>query len=284
MVRAFVMLAVLLGGCRNSSDKSSSDPPDDPPEAPARAVPETKPSARVPGLRLDDPAWIPPQVAAEFWTKGEAACGDGATLRGAAPPRGTAIWCELPDGTRHGGYVEWHATQPGGERIASIGQHERGQRNGVWISYHQSGKKKAEQTYKAGKLHGMQGTYWPGGERESDGWYREGVPNGTFTAYDGTGGSGGSTVVRDGTGTIALVHENGAKRLEYHLVEGKRDGVETTYAAAGHKLSETTYRVGERHGPFTRWSAAGQVIERGTYASDMKEGNWIEFDDDGAEK
>jgi antitoxin component YwqK of YwqJK toxin-antitoxin module len=272
MVRVLVVAALLLGACKGSSSKEREQDP--PAAAPVAAAPAT-----VPGLRLDDPAWIPPDVVRDFWTT-EAPCPEGAGLRGAPPPRGTAVWCETADGARHGGYAEWHAR---GAKLASIGLYERGERNGLWTSYYDTGKKQSEQTFKAGKPHGMQRTYWPTGDRESDGWYREGVPNGTFTAYDGSGGPSGSTVVQDGTGTIALVHPNGTKRIEYQLVSGKRSGLEKTFDEAGHALTETTYRAGERAGPFTRWNAAGQVVEKGEYQRDMKHGAWIQFGADGAE-
>lgn len=277
MIRTLVACASLLLACKGSSKQQEQEqaPAPAPVAVPASVAPV------VPGLHVADEAWVPSEPEKNFWTLGDRACPSGASLRGAAPPRGTAIWCELPDGTRHGAHAAWHERP--GTVLASVGGYERGEKNGLWILYYETGKKKAEQTYKAGALHGMQRTYWPNGNRESDGWYREGVPNGTFTAYDQLAGSAGSTMVENGTGTIALVHPNGTRRLEYHLVDGKRDGPEVTYDDAGRKLSETTYRAGARAGVAMRWDVAGQKREAGRYVGDMKHGVWIEYGADGSE-
>lgn len=273
MIRALVASLLVCVACKGSSEHR------DEPPAPLAVAPPLAPT--VPGLDLAEPPWIPPEPDNEFWSRGDDACSDGAALRGAAPPRGTAIWCELPDGTRDGGYAEWH---PGAAApLAALGLYARGEKHGLWLLRHSSGKKKAEQTYKDGKLHGMQRTYWPNGNRESDGWYRHGVPNGMFSAYDGGGGISGSTRVTDGTGTIALVHENGTKRIEYRLADGKRDGLEVTYDQGGRALTETTYRAGARQGVAIRRDEAGREREKGSYVDDMKDGVWIEYAADGTE-
>ncbi|HUH05986.1 MAG TPA: toxin-antitoxin system YwqK family antitoxin [Kofleriaceae bacterium] len=271
MIRTLIAYVSLLLACKGSSEQQERAP---------TPAPLTAPPA-VPGLHVGDEAWVPTEPEKDFWTLDDRACPTGAALRGAAPPRGTAIWCELPDGIRHGAHAAWHERP--GTTLASIGAYERGEQNGLWILYHETGKKKAEQTYKAGALHGMQRTYWPNGNRESDGWYRAGVPNGTFTAFDSLGDVAGSTMVENGTGTIALAHPNGTRRLEYRLVDGVRHGLEITFDEAGKKLSETSYEAGVRAGVAMRWDAAGRKREAGRYVGDMKHGVWIEYGEDGSE-
>jgi hypothetical protein len=44
-----------------------------------------------------------------FWRDPSSVCPAGARMRGSTPPDGTEIWCEKPDGTRHGQHIEWSA-------------------------------------------------------------------------------------------------------------------------------------------------------------------------------
>ncbi|MBL8942058.1 MAG: hypothetical protein JNK45_02870, partial [Myxococcales bacterium] len=72
------------------------------------------------------------------------ACPDGGTAKGAAPPAGSELWCELVEGgspVRHGRWTRWYdgSTQKWHEQ-----EYRRGKRHGRETSWFDNGKLSAE--------------------------------------------------------------------------------------------------------------------------------------------
>lgn len=65
-----------------------------------------------------------------------------------------AAWCQRPDGTRDGPYLEWHelVTHHDRPRRALEGQYENGREQGVWVQYYETGAVSRRETYLDGVL------------------------------------------------------------------------------------------------------------------------------------
>jgi formylglycine-generating enzyme required for sulfatase activity len=78
-------------------------------------------------------------------------CPANASLVGAGPPAGTAIWCARPDGVRHGTFRSWYAS--GSPRMK--GQYIDGMRDGDWTVWNIDGS--ARVGFRAGASPGVDG-------------------------------------------------------------------------------------------------------------------------------
>jgi hypothetical protein len=115
----------------------------------ARAAPGAAPRAEAgseggAGLLDRLRAWVP---AAPARGRPEAVaipdavvCEPGTRIAGARPPRGDAMWCERPDGLRHGWYLAWY---PDGG-LEEAGRYADGRRQGVWTRFWDSGGRRAQ--------------------------------------------------------------------------------------------------------------------------------------------
>ena len=81
-------------------------------------------------------------------------CPSGAKLRGKAPPRGTAQWCEASDlfgkMQKNGPFLTWHENG----RIRSMGYFVDGERHGDWKQWDESGRLLRQQSYRFGQAVG----------------------------------------------------------------------------------------------------------------------------------
>lgn len=83
-------------------------------------------------------------------------CPPGAKLRGAAPPRGKAQWCEAPDlfggMKKNGPFRRWYADGS----LRSTGEFLDGERHGRWQKWDEEGNLLGERTYRFGEVHSEQ--------------------------------------------------------------------------------------------------------------------------------
>jgi len=127
-----------------------------PTPAPSQATAEVQPSRPTEPVSSTAEATTPPRptpAPAPAEGSGRAAydgpissCPEGASLAGAAPPGGTALWCQLASGTKHGAFVRWFAT---GQR-AETGEYMNGKRNGRWVEYYQDGSERERTQWRRG--------------------------------------------------------------------------------------------------------------------------------------
>lgn len=100
-------------------------------------------------------------------------CGGGTRLRGARPPAGTALWCEREgSGRKHGWYLAWY---PDGS-LREAGRYEDGLREGVWTRFWDSGGRKVQVPFEAGREHGLLVTWDELGRKQREIAYRHGEP------------------------------------------------------------------------------------------------------------
>lgn len=93
-----------------------------------------------PGPPLSEPAKITDSTRA-------VSCGKGTELsRGTSFQTYTAAWCQRPDGTRHGEYVDWW--ENGMKK--SAGMYREGRRDGVWTFFREGGEVDSRLEYRDG--------------------------------------------------------------------------------------------------------------------------------------
>jgi hypothetical protein len=73
-------------------------------------------------------------------------CPEGATLAGAAPPAGTALYCQLASGAKHGKYLRWFGN---GQR-AEAGEYMNGKKNGRWVEFYEDGSEREKTQWRRG--------------------------------------------------------------------------------------------------------------------------------------
>ncbi len=112
-------------------------------------VPRSMPPAPPPQGVIVAPA-IEPEP---WWARGAEGC-PSRVIRGAAPPKGHAIWCEAA-GVLDGPYTRFHADG----KPAVVGTYDRGMRTGRWTMWHASGGVAAHGEYERGQPVGVWSTW-----------------------------------------------------------------------------------------------------------------------------
>jgi len=126
--------------------------------------------------------------------------------------------------------------------------------------YYENGQKEEEGTYKGGKPDGKYTTWYENGQKKEEGTFKDGKGNGLMTSW----------------------YEDGQKKGEVTFKDGELDGLWTSWYENGQKKSEGTYKVWIKDGLYTEWYETGQKLIEGTY----KDGERISaecWDEDGNE-
>jgi antitoxin component YwqK of YwqJK toxin-antitoxin module len=288
--RPFAALAFALLACTSqpsSSDKKTENQSESKPEKPetttgTQPIPEPEgetdefeigPGKQVEPLTtavIDAP--IPTeQPPLDFWTKGDAACEPGGRLDGAAPPAGTEIRCIDAEYRWTGMEARFHENG----KLQSIGRRQESRMIGVWLSFHPSGNKAAEQTYVDGQLHGTIRRWADNGQELEYGEYRGGRPWGLFIDRDENGNELARAQLDKGTGM--LVNASISTRSESDHVDGLLHGTLRTFDANNRKLEESLWSGGEMHGTQTRWDAEGNKHFEGQWKNGEQHGEFTRF-------
>ena len=95
-------------------------------------------------------------ASATEWARGDKACPEGTVLKGTPPPKNLNknewtlgleaayhVWCEKPDGTKHGRWTAWLANG----RKSCEGEHRNGKTCGRWTWWDRNGKISAIKEY-----------------------------------------------------------------------------------------------------------------------------------------
>ena len=116
-----------------------------------------------------------PGELAERFLKGDASatCPPDATLSGARPPKGFALWCEQ-EGAKHGPYATWHRNG----RPATAGLYRYGLREGVWLRFSAKGDLEASAAFQNDVQHGLMREYDPFGRIRNESTWVNGAPAG----------------------------------------------------------------------------------------------------------
>jgi len=118
-----------------------------------------------------------------WWNEGNDACPPGATLKGAAPPKGDSVRCERADGTSHGRYLQWYEK---GKRREQC-EYADGRLHGVWFSWYENGSLAAKGRWQDDLLDGMWTWWHPNGRKAAEGEWRDGRQYGVWTWWHANG-------------------------------------------------------------------------------------------------
>jgi len=139
-----------------------------------------------------------------------------------------------------------------GDRKVSEGSvNEQGALEGRWTEYYNTGEKRAEGDYKAGKREGDWTYFHRSGSVEQKGRYQNGLAQGLWVWY----------------------YENGARHREENYRKGKEDGASVEYDENGAVITQGDYIDGLRDGKWTYH--VGDHREEGAYKDGLKDGPWV---------
>lgn len=149
-------------------------------------------------------------------------CEPGTSLAGRAPPEGFKVWCRKlqPNGQwiDHGGMLEFF---PNGNRSV-LGNWNEGRKDGLWITYYETGEQQSEETFVDNKAEGWSTSWWPNGVVKAEGNKVGGKEDGEWT----------------------YLHDNGALFKKGLWVEGEPEGLWIEYDPEGKALRERHYKFG----------------------------------------
>jgi antitoxin component YwqK of YwqJK toxin-antitoxin module len=162
---------------------------------------------------------------------------------------------QYQNGLLHGIFVVWHEN---GKKGAEI-NFKNGIGNGVTKMWHASGNKKEEFVYNKGNKHGIVTEWYDNGQKSFESNQSNGQPNGkTITWY-----------------------ENGQKSAEAVFKNGNMDGVSTQWYDNGQKSTEYSVVNGTIQGSSTKWYENGQIEFQGKMDGGKKDEIWNYWHTDG---
>lgn len=113
-------------------------------------------------------------------------CPHGATLMGAAPPRGEEVWCQkIVNGkpVKDGMFIVYAGG--GGKMIE--GAYRDGRQDGEWTMWFDNGRRASVDHYRDGVQEGTHISWYASGVKATEGNYRDGKRVGVWTQWDPTG-------------------------------------------------------------------------------------------------
>jgi antitoxin component YwqK of YwqJK toxin-antitoxin module len=133
---------------------------------------------------------------------------------------------------------------------------QKGDYQGLWKLYYETGELKAEGEFENSNRIGEWIIYHKNGEIEHRAKYVVGLPQGRWTWY----------------------FDNGTLRREEYYRRGKEDGESTEYDKDGNEISKGEYVSGYKDGEW--FYNVGDHIEKGSYLDGERNGEWIyEYED-----
>jgi hypothetical protein len=123
-------------------------------------------------------------------------CPPGATMMGAAPPKGEEVWCQkIVNGkpVKDGIFVAYGGTA---DRMIQ-GYYREGVQTGEWTTWYENGQRSAVDHYRDGLQDGLHTSWYANGVKALEGNYRNGKREGTWTRWDPTGLTSKQETYRD---------------------------------------------------------------------------------------
>lgn len=178
-----------------------------------------------------------------------------------------------------------------------------GKREGVWKEYHRNGKLVREASYKAGLLNGVMKEYAETGELVNERVYKSdklvkatyyNLKGKVLAEYnitkartevkeyypDGTVAAEGDYLDGKRDGQWTMYSENGGWKIAHiNYYDDEYDGRMKYYHANGKVMFETTYKMGVEHGYRKSFYLNGEIESEGWVQSDMKQGDWYEYNE-----
>jgi hypothetical protein len=125
-------------------------------------------------------------------------CPSGATLMGAAPPKGEEVWCQkIVNGkpVKDGIFIAYGT---GGGKMLE-GYYRDGKQDGQWTMWYENGARAAVDHYQGGVQDGPHTSWYANGVKSIEGTYRNGKREGIWTRWDPSGLTSRRETYKDGT-------------------------------------------------------------------------------------
>ncbi len=129
------------------------------------------------------------------------------------------------------------------------------QQEGLAEGWFTNGNKWYTETYKGGKLNGLQTLYYYNGEIKQLNTYKEDELNGPRKSFSSQAELTSVTSFTD----------------------GKQDGLTTFYYASGAKEDVVMYKAGKAEGKYISFYESGKTKSEGEFTSDQKQGLWVTY-------
>jgi len=166
------------------------------------------------------------------------------------------------------------------------GEFVDGEKNGTWTWWYPNGQKFADTSYENGNLVGRESHWSPEGEVRTTGEYRDGQPwAGTFVDF-----LGAEQIVTfqrsfqegQAQGDWTWWYDDGSLNTQGSFAGGEKDGKWLWWYANGKKFAETDYAAGVSQGVLSYWSEEGELLAEGTYDEEGTEvnGTFVDFSSD----
>lgn len=128
---------------------------------------------------------------------GSLTCPPGATLMGAAPPKGEEVWCQKivkAKPVKDGIFIAWG---DGPDKLIQ-GTYRNGLQEGEWTTWYASGQRSAVDHFHDGEQNGMHTSWYINGVKALEGKYVMGRREGVWTRWDPTGFTSKQEVYKGG--------------------------------------------------------------------------------------
>ena len=207
-------------------------------------------------------------------------CPPGTKFAGAAPPAGSAVWCEKGGGLflsaiKNGPYINWY---PNGNKKQQ-GAFSNGKFDGSISSWAEDGTLIEQRTYRKGQLNGPLVQYSRTGSKLREEHYLEGKRDGLFRSYNKNGTPLMEGYLRnnlkEGTWIIFSKDSQPKSKISYRL--GKKEGRAELYFPSGLPSAQGAYHNGQPNGAWITFQRNGQKKAQGSYNNGIRTGTWTYF-------
>ncbi len=158
-------------------------------------------------------------------------------------------------------------------------------RNGIDIMVDMNGYYKGESTYKNDTLNGRSVEFLPGtaGKMASEVYYNMGQIDGMRSVFYPTGNKEEVGMYKDNkrNGETKWYYQSGKPATSYIYVMDMRSGPFESYYENGNILSKGTFKNNQYQGDYFEFYEDGKLKTTGTYKDDAKTGEWKEYAEDG---
>jgi antitoxin component YwqK of YwqJK toxin-antitoxin module len=175
---------------------------------------------------------------------------------------------------------EWKLFYESGE-LRAEGQYENSLRVGDWIFYHKNGEVESKGKYVEGQPHGQWKWYFNDGKLRRQEFYRRGKEEGESVEYDEEG-----NVISEGEYISGLkegewYYHVGDHTEKGNYLDGERHGIWIYEYPDGEINYEGEYLQGLAVGKHKWYHPNGQIKKQGKYSSGVRVGTWKTFDEEG---
>ncbi|GEM_PF-1957643 len=198
-----------------------------------------------------------------------------------------------------GWFYEWSYQ---GNKTADGWSDSNGKLQGLFKTFYGDGKPDTVGYYLDDKLHGPYIRRWATGPLRYTGAYKSGKAVGLHRQYSYSGKIAGSTVYKDGTGSMSAKFDNGkpwfTREFKNSKIHGKQVGFHSNGQKAwegaytdgtgagtwwydnGKKQYEAQFKDGQYDGEYRAWNKDGTKAYEGPMAAGQRHGTWTYFKND----